>query len=130
MRRQVKVYTPLMKYERHLYTIQDVQLWRPVTYQQLGFFGSGLGGMLVLSFLPGLSFIANNWILSFIIIPVAFSLFMTKFKLDGKMPHTYLWDFILFRLNAGVFNRYQPIEKPNKYKYATVITYRRGDDRQ
>lgn len=129
MRKPVKVYTPLMRYEKILFAIQDLELPFPVTYRQIGFFFTSLAAMFLIIHLPGLGFLQSSWLINYIAIPCGLTWFFTKFKLDGKSPHRYIWDYFMFKQSAGIYNRYQKADTPDKYEYKTVVTYRhKGDE--
>lgn len=128
MRRPVKVYTPLMRYEKVLFAIQDLELPFPVTYRQIGFFLTSLATMAIIVHLPGLQFLQSLWLLNYLAIPIGLTWFFTKFKLDGKSPHRYIWDYYQFKSSAGIYSRYEKAEKPAKYQYSSIVTYRKGDE--
>lgn len=129
MKKSVKVYTPLMRYDKILFAIQDLELPVPVTYRQIGFFFGTLAFMMIFVHLPGLGFLQSSWLINYIGIPIAATWFFTKFKLDGKMPLLYIYDYLRFKLFGGIYNRYEKVDTPDKYQYASVITYRnKGDE--
>lgn len=124
----VKVYTPLMRYDKILFALLDVELPFPVTFRQIGFFFSSILGMFIVSHLPGLGFLQSYMLITYGLIPVALTLFFTKFKLDGKPPYIFILDYFLYQMKTGVFNRYEKIEEPDEYRYTSKITYRKGVD--
>lgn len=128
MRKTVKVYTPLVRYEKILFAIQDFVLPVPVSYRQIGFFVSAYVFMFILVHLPLFNFMQEAWGLNYVVIPVAAAWFFTKFKLDGKAPHRFIWDYCLFLSSSAIYNRYEKAKKPEKYRYKTAVTYRKGDD--
>lgn len=128
MRKQVKVYTPLVRYERILYSLLDVELPFPVSFRQIGFFASSLLAMVILVKLPGFGFMESWWLINYVAIPVGLTWFFTKFKLDGKAPHIFLLNFIQYQLSAKTYSKYEKAEKPAKYQYKTNVTYRKGAD--
>ncbi|SRR6476620_4846968 len=131
MKKPVKVYTPLMRYDKILFAIQDLELPFPVTYRQIGFFFGTLLFMILFVHLPGLGFLESSWLINYVAIPIAATWFFTKFKLDGKAPLRYIHDYIRFKLMMGIYNRYEKIDTPDQYKYTTVVTYRnKGDESQ
>lgn len=119
-----------MRYEKILFAIQDLELPFPVTYRQIGFFFTSFAAMFLISRLPGLGFMKSAWLIYYIAIPGAITWFLTRFKLDGKSPHRYIWDLFLFKQSAGTYNRYEKTDKAEIYKYNTVITYRHKGDEQ
>lgn len=128
MIKPVKIYTPLLRYERILFAILDLELPFPVTYRQIGFFFTSLGGIFLLVHMPIFNLMKSWWLINYIFFPFCLTWFFTKFKLDGKSPHQYIWDYIWFKQSAGIYNRYEKAEKPANYQYKTVVTYRREED--
>lgn len=126
MQKPVKVYTPLMRYEKILFAINDLELPFPVTFRQIGFFFASLIGMIIMVNLPGLGFMKPWWLINFAVIPIGLTWFFTKFKLDGKAPHIYIWDYIQFQTSSRVYNRYEKADSPKIYQYKSVVTYRKG----
>ncbi|MEP9408623.1 TcpE family conjugal transfer membrane protein [Peribacillus frigoritolerans] len=128
MRKQVKVYTPLMRFEKTLYAILDWNLPIPVTFKQFGFWVASLFFVIILSFMPGLGFIQSWWFMNFVVIPIALAWFLTKFKMDGKAPHIYVLNLIQYLISPRIYSRYEKASAPAKYQYKTNVTYRKGDD--
>ena len=128
MRKQVKVYTPLVRYERIQYAILDVELPFPVTFKQLGFFFSSLAFMIIFVHLPGFGFMESWWLINYAVIPFGLTWFFTKFKMDGKSPHIYLLNYMQYQISAKTYSKYEKASAHAKYQYKTNVTYRKGDD--
>ena len=129
MHKPVKVYTPLMRFEKMLFAIQDVKLPIPMTQRQIIIFGGSCLALIIFINLPGLRFMKQYWLID-AVIPIAITWFLTKFKFDGKMPHIYARDYLLYKLSSGIYNRYEKVEKPAKYRYKGVVTYRKGEENE
>lgn len=127
MKKPVKVFSPILKYERVLYSILNIRLPTPVPFKQVGFWIGSLIFMFIFLRLPGLGFLQAWPLLNYGFIPIALSVFFTKFKLDGKSPHIFLLDFLLYQLSPKTYNKYEKADTPAIYQYKTPVTYRKGD---
>lgn len=124
-----KVYTPLMRFDKYLFALEDIPLPVPVTYRQIGIFSFSLGAMVILGQIPIVENLINGklFILSYIGFPIFATWYFTKTNIDGKPPMTFVIDWIAYQFTKGKFNRYERIEKASKYKYTTAITFRKGE---
>lgn len=127
--RPTKVYTPLMRFEKYLFSIEDVRLPFPATYRQIGIFLSTMGIVWVLGQLPLLSTLINGKfiVVSYLVVPWAAMWYFTKMNIDGKPPLIFVIDMISYQFSKGTYSRYKRLEKPDQYKYTTPITYRKGE---
>jgi hypothetical protein len=124
--RVVRTYNQVWTIEKVLYGIQDIPLPIPLTYRQIGFFGTGIAVIWTLNHFPPLSLIDLDAI-EYIFLPGLFSWFFTKKKLDGKAPHRFILRAALFYFQNKKHNRYQDIGDSDKktFKYSSVVAYRK-----
>lgn len=127
--KQTKVYSPLMRFEKYLFAIEDIRLPVPVTLRQVGIFFTTLGVVWVLGRLPILGGIINGplLVLSYLAVPIASMIFFTKANIDGKPPFAFILSMLYHQFTKGIYHRYKRMDKPAKYKYSTPITYRKEE---
>ena len=128
-RQPIKVFTPLLRVERWMFSILDVKLPFPVSFRQAGFFFLGLVIMGFFTLLPVIgSFVKSGWLVSYIIFPCLITYYLDKSKLDGKPPLIYLIDRFTYTFQKGHYNRYERIEKLGKSKFTGAIGFRKGEE--
>lgn len=124
--KQIRIYNRVFRIEKTIYSIQGINLPRPVSYRQIGFFLIGLFLMLILNLFPPIKWVDYN-LVKFVGFPLLFTWFFTHKKLDGKAPHRFIIRYIEHLLSAHHFARYQELEKPvgKYYQYDGEVVYRR-----
>ncbi|GIN41493.1 TcpE family conjugal transfer membrane protein [Heyndrickxia oleronia] len=120
----LRTYNSVWKVEKVLYGIQDIPLPIPVTYRQIGFFGTGVFLIWCLNHFPPLS-ILDLGLIEYIFLPGLFAWFFTKQLLDGKAPHRFFIRVVQYYLSPHYHNRYKEVSDVNKpYKYSSKVGYR------
>ena len=87
----LRTYKSIWKYERKIYSFENIRLLVPVRPSEVLFFGVGL---LITYFLCKIVPLYTEipFVFRYIIIPFGIMKFLTKKRLDGKMPHRFLSD--------------------------------------
>ena len=128
-RQPIKVFTPLLRVERVMFSILDIKLPFPVPVRQAGFFFLGLGIMGFLTMFPFIgSLLKSFWFISYLLIPGLIAYYLDKSKHDGKPPLIYLIDRFIYTFQKGRYNRYERIEKLGKSKFTGAIGFRKGEE--
>ncbi|WP_221568664.1 conjugal transfer protein [Alkalihalobacillus sp. TS-13] len=120
----LRTYNNVWKVEKVLYGIQDIPLPLPITYRQIGFFIGGVTLVWLLNLFPPLSLL-HLGLVEYVFLPGVVAWFFTKQHIDGKVPHRFIFRFILYHIESRVQNRYKEvsiIKKP--YQYTSKIGYR------
>ena len=125
----IKVYTPLLRIERVIYSIADWRLPFPISLRQMGFFFLGFGIIWIIGKLPVIGTLINSfWIATYLIFPVLIAIYLDKAKLDGKPPLIYLIDKVLYITQKGHYNRYERIERLSKSQFTGAVGFRKGEE--
>jgi len=106
-----------------IYSIENIKLLFPINPWELLYFMVGVG----ISFLIGkmLPF-EVTFIIQYIIVPYAIMEFFTKIKLDGKMPHKFFFDYLIYKAMPKQMERFRGIKENDKIKFVTPVVYRMG----
>jgi len=106
-----------------IYSIENIKLLFPINPWELLYFMVGVG----ISFLIGkmLPF-EVTFIIQYIIVPYAIMKFFTKIKLDGKMPHKFFFDYLIYKAMPKQMERFRGIKENDKIKFVTPVVYRMG----
>lgn len=112
----VKTYDNLWKVDKRLYRIGDITLSQPPLYSQIVFFASGLLITVCVLYLFG-ALTYNSFLIKYVGMPLAFCLFMTKIKFDGKRPDRFLLSILRFHVSPHLLCRYQKLQKPKQYSF-------------
>ena len=128
-RHPIKVYSPLLRIERMIYSISDMKLPFPLPIRQVGFFFLGLGFIILLGIFPPFgAFFKAYWLVSYFGFPIVIAIYLDKATLDGKPPLIYLIDRIFYTFQKGHYNRFEKIEKPAKIQFTGAIASRKGEE--
>src|SRR5690554_6892224 len=104
----LRTYKNVWKFERQIYSIEGIKLLFPVRPNELLYFIISListGLMLrFFSFMQKLP-----WIFKYVGIPYGMMKFLTKQKLDGKLPHKFFLDYIVYKLSPKEFVRFKAV---------------------
>lgn len=107
-----------------IYSIENIKLLFPVNPWELLYFMVGVGvGFLLGKVLP---FISSYFIFQYIIIPFLVMKFFTKIKLDGKMPHKFFFDYLVYAVMPKQMERFQAVKDNKQIKFVTPVVYRMG----
>jgi hypothetical protein len=116
--------------ERIIYKFEGFKLPFPITPRQFVFFVYGELLVFILLKIPGINMIrdipfAGHPLMTFIIYPYFIMKYLSNKKLDGKAPHKYAWDMIMFLIfTPKKWEHYKPVKKPFKEKIYLRIPYR------
>ncbi|MBM7554572.1 conjugal transfer protein [Thalassobacillus pellis] len=125
--RLLRTYNNVWKVQKVLYGIQDIRLPIPVSYRQLAFFAGTVWLMWLLNHFPPLSLLQLE-LLEYVVIPGAAAWFFTKYHIDGKVPHRFLFRVMQYQWEPRLQNRYKEVSTITKpYRYTSTIGYRERD---
>ena len=90
----LRTYKSIWKYERKIYSLENIKLLVPVRPSEVLFFGVGL---LITYFLCKMVPFLHSvpFIFRYVLIPFGIMKFLTKKRLDGKMPHRFLIGYFI-----------------------------------
>lgn len=115
----LRTYSSVWKIENKIYSIDTIKLLFPVKPSELiYFFLSLLINYFLLKLLPFLDGIP--FIFKWVVVPYLLMKFLTKQKLDGKLPHKFFIDYMIFKLGPKKFSKFQPVEEYKKIKFTTL----------
>ncbi len=102
----LRTYKSVWKIPRKIYSIDNIKLFVPVDVDQAMYFIASLGiTFILLNILP---FLGNlPFVFKYIALPYGLMKFFTKQKLDGKLPHKFFADLVVFLLSPGQFVRFK-----------------------
>jgi len=123
--RGIKSYTKVWKVQKILYSVNDVKLPVPITFQQIAWFIGCLFGLMVFGNAPPFSYI-DNALVKYIVLPVLTSWLMSQKTFDGMQPHRYIQSVILYVLRPKITFAGRPI-KLGKIKIQEKITTVRSE---
>ena len=116
----VRAYDGLWNVEKRLYKVEDWEVPGSPLYSQIGFFFVGLVFIICMLGILGLNG-QRFCLVKYGAFPVAFSMFMTKVRFDGKRPDRFLKSVCRYFLSDHVLCRYEAIKKPGKYVYEGTV---------
>lgn len=123
----LRTYARAWQTEIIMYHLFGIPLWFPISLRQAGFFMAGLSLTFTVSrFIPGIKEIPlmGDPIILYIVTPFLIMKFFTQMTLDGKPPHVFFKDQLLYLIESKEFNMYKPIEQENEIIYSTNIGFR------
>lgn len=116
----LRTYKSIWKYERKIYSLENIKLLVPVRPSEVLFFGVGL---LITYFLCKMVLFLHSvpFIFRYVLIPFGIMKFLTKKRLDGKMPHRFLIGYFSYLAMPKEIARFQPAKKPKAIAFTPVI---------
>ena len=116
----LRTYKSIWKYERKIYSFENIRLLVPVRPSEVLFFGVGL---LITYFLCKIVPLYTEipFVFRYIIIPFGIMKFLPKKRLDGKMPHRFFVGYILYLLMPKEIARFKPVKKPKSICFTPVV---------
>lgn len=123
----MRTYARAWQSEIVMYHLFGVPLWFPVSARQAVFFIIGLSFTFAVSnILPGIKKIIfiGDPILLYIIYPYLIMKFFTQLTLDGKPPHIFFKDQLMYLIENKKYNMYSPVNLENNIKFTSKIGYR------
>ncbi|KAB3535642.1 conjugal transfer protein [Alkaliphilus pronyensis] len=120
----LRTYKNVWKFEREVYSVEGIKLLIPVKPNEvLYFIVSVIITFLLVKFIPFMNRIP--FFLRAIAIPYGIMKFLTKQKLDGKLPHKFFIDFIIYKLSPKKYEKFRPVEElRNNIKLTTTTAFR------
>jgi len=119
---RILTYRQVWRQEHLIYQIERFRLPFPVSLRQAGIFSAGILVMAFLGVLPAISHIPA--VIRYFLVPGLFAWFMTKQRLDGKLPHRWLLSWLRYLVAPKRLNRFRPIEKQGDMKLTGWDYYR------
>jgi len=115
-KRKIRTYNKMWKIEQKIYAIYNLVLPAPVEPKQLLYFFIIAGIVLFLSTLiPIVKFIPSP--LRYIVIPIAGSIFLLRYKHDGRPPHKYFISLVAYLFTRGQYTeRFQTLHHTHDEK--------------
>ncbi len=119
----LRTYKNVWKFERQIYSLEGIKLLFPVKPNEVLYFTVSLGiTILLVKIIPFMNNIP--WVFKFVLLPYGIMKFLTKQKLDGKLPHKFFLDAIVYKLSTKRFERHRPISEARKHiKFVTPTSY-------
>ncbi len=121
----LRTYKSVWKIPRKIYSIDNIKLFVPVDVEQAMYFIASLCiTFLLLKILPFLN--SLPFVLKYAAIPYGLMKFFTKQKLDGKLPHKFFFDYIVFLFSPGKLSRFRVADefKLKPVRFSTPIVFR------
>lgn len=116
----LRTYGSVWKIDRKIYSIEGLKLLFPVAINELIYFGiSIIITFIVLRILPFLNNL--HFIMKFVVMPFGLMKALTTIKLDGKLAHKFIIDYVLFIFSPKQYARFKPV---NNDKKAIKFDYR------
>ena len=121
----LRTYGKIWNHEKKIYSIDNIKLLVPINPSELLYFAVGLAIAALLSNIP--IFAAIPVMVRYLLLPFGLMKFLTKKKLDGKMPHHFLIGYLRYLMQPREISRFQPGEKYKKGKFTSVVTFRQNE---
>ncbi len=113
----LRTYGSVWKFERTIYSVEGIKLLVPVKPNEVLYFFVSIIIVVLLSKIP---FISNvPAVLRYLIVPFFLTKFFTKQKLDGKLPHKFFVDFLVYKFSAKKIEKFRAIQEQRKTKFVT-----------
>lgn len=117
----LRTYKNVWRFEREIYSIEGIKLLLPVKPNEvLYFFISVAISILLVKIIPFLDRV--NFVVKHGAIPFGIMKFLTKQKLDGKLPHKFFLDYIIYKLSPKKLERFKPVEEKKKAVIFKTVT--------
>lgn len=123
----MRTYARAWQSEIVMYHLFGIPLWFPISARQAMFFIIGLSFTFTVSnILPGIKKIIfiGDPILLYIVYPYLIMKFFTQLTLDGKPPHIYFKDQLIYLIQDKKYNMYRPVNLEKNIKFTSQIGYR------
>lgn len=120
----LRTYNTVWKIDRKIYSIEGLKLLFPVSINDILYFAvSVFISILLVKFLPFYNKL--NYIIKYVIVPYCLMKFLTKQKLDGKLPHKFFLDYLIYLIEPKKYCRFSPInDEKKKIKFSSLIIFR------
>lgn len=105
----LRTYETVWNFERKIHSFEGLKLLIPVSINDALYFGVGLG--ITLIFTKIIPFFGRiNWVIRFGVIPFGIMKYLTKQKLDGKYPHKFFFDFLVYNFSPKKYYKFREIK--------------------
>jgi len=118
----LRTYGSVWKFERTIYSVEGIKLLVPVKPNEVLYFFVSIIIVVLLSNIPFVSSIPA--VLRYLIMPFFLTKFFTKQKLDGKLPHKFFIDFLIYKFSAKKIEKFRAVEQARKTKFITNTSMR------
>jgi hypothetical protein len=119
----LRSYRSVWKIERKIYSIEGIKLLFPVSPNEVLYFAVSLGiAYLIAKVIPFMG--RAHFVLKYVLIPFGIMKFLTKQKLDGKMPHKFFFDYVVFKLGPKKLHKFKTVDSMKKLKFVTPVVMR------
>ncbi|MGV8149586.1 MAG: TcpE family conjugal transfer membrane protein [Alkaliphilus sp.] len=118
----LRTYGSVWKFERQIYSVEKIKLLVPVKPNEVLYFFVSIIIVMLLSKIPLVSNIPA--VLRYLIIPFFSTKFFTKQKLDGKLPHKFFIDFLVYSFSAKKIEKFKAIDQARKTRFVTNSSMR------
>lgn len=116
----LRTYRSMWKYERKIYSLENIRLLIPVRPSEVLFFSIGLLiTYLLCKVVPFLNEVP--FVFRYILFPFGIMKFLTKKRFDGKMPHRFFVGYITYRLMPSKIARFKPVRTPRSICFTPVV---------
>lgn len=121
----LRTYSSVWKIDRKIYSFEGMKLIVPIVVNELSYLAASfIITYLLIRIVP--FFDRLHFIIKYIAIPYGLMKLFTSIKLDGKLPHKFMFDYALFMLNPKQYCRFQPVSVYKKMKFETPVLFRRS----
>ncbi|HYF95151.1 MAG TPA: conjugal transfer protein [Symbiobacteriaceae bacterium] len=121
---RLHTYAQVWRLERVIYQIEGISLPFAVTVQQVAIFFGTAAAMAVLSHLvPGFAHI--GLLVRYVALPALISWFLTRQRLDGKVPHRWLLSMLAYWAGPKRLNRLQPMATGERRRIQIIVGFGR-----
>lgn len=119
----LRTYNTVWKIDRKIYSIEGIKLLFPVSPNEALYFAISMA--LSMLFIKVIPFYSNlHAVIKFILVPYGLMKFFTKLKLDGKLPHKFFVDYIVYLISPKKYARFAPIDEYKILKFSTPVVFR------
>lgn len=119
----LRTYSSVWKIERKIHSIEGLKLIFPIAVSELTYLGVSIGiTFLLIKIVPFFSRL--HFIIKFILFPLGLMKLLTSIKLDGKLPHRFISDYIVFKFSPKQYCRFTSIQDYKNIKFVTPILFR------
>lgn len=119
----LRTYSSVWNVETKIYSIENFKLLVPIKPREAVYFILGFAiTKLILTVLP--FFQGVPFVIKWLLIPYGIMKFLTKQKLDGKLPHKFFIEYVMFKLGPKRFSKFKSVEEYKNIKFTTVTSKR------
>lgn len=120
----LRTYKNVWKFEREIYSIEGIKLLLPVKPNEvLYFIISVVIAIFLVKLIPFMDKV--NFVVKYGLVPLGIMKFLTKQKLDGKLPHKFFLDYIIYKLSPKRLEGFRSVdERKRPIRFSTGIVCR------